>query len=136
VFGADVARAVRAREARAAGREPEARPPVIRRHPGALPDEPHIELDEASPPARGDAWSRGARAPAPARGETYVDYELDQRPEAGRGAFARGQHVLHPSLGAGVVLSCEGPGGEAKVTVRFASVGEKRVLARFLRPAG
>jgi hypothetical protein len=33
------------------------------------------------------------------------------------------------------VLSCDGRGAEAKVTVRF-DVGEKRVLARFLGRAG
>jgi DNA helicase-2/ATP-dependent DNA helicase PcrA len=110
LFGESVAREVRAREARAAPRASvPARPPVIRRHPGALPGEPHIELDAAG-----------------------GDYDFDQRPEAGRTPFARGDRVVHPSLGEGVVLACEGPGGEAKVTVRF-DVGEKRVLARFLR---
>ncbi len=109
LFGESVAREVRAREARAAQRAPSPRPPVIRRHPGALPGEPHIELDGAG-----------------------GDYDFDQRPEAGRAPFARGDRVVHPSLGEGVVLACEGPGGEAKVTVRF-DVGEKRVLARFLR---
>jgi DNA helicase-2/ATP-dependent DNA helicase PcrA len=41
--------------------------------------------------------------------------------------------VAHPSLGEGRVVSCEGAGGEAKVTVIFDEAGEKRVLARFLR---
>jgi hypothetical protein len=85
--------------------------------PGALPGEPHVELDPAPPGARAD------RA---------VDYEFDQRPRTG---FARGDHVFHPSLGDGVVVSCEGSGRDAKVTVRF-PVGEKRVLARFLRAPG
>jgi hypothetical protein len=35
-----------------------------------------------------------------------------------------------------VVLACEGPGRDAKVTVLFELAGEKRVLARFLAPAG
>jgi hypothetical protein len=63
-------------------------------------------------------------------GEPVVDYDFDQRPEAGR-PFARGDHVIHPSLGEGVVLAVDGAGRDAKVTVRF-DAGEKRVLARFL----
>jgi ATP-dependent DNA helicase UvrD/PcrA len=120
LFGEAIAREVRAREAR----PPAPRAPIVRRHPGALPGEPHIELDEpaAAPP-------REPIAPGPRR---TIDYDFDQRPEAGRPAFSRGDRVLHPSLGHGVVLACEGPGPDAKVTVRFA-IGEKRVLARFLR---
>lgn len=127
LFGEDVAREVRAREARAA------RPPAIRRHPGALPGEPHIELDELAAPAAEPRRPAGAAAPG-RRGEPVVDYEFDQRPEAGR-AFARGARVTHPSLGDGVVLACDGAGRDAKVTVRF-EAGEKRVVARFLAPAG
>jgi hypothetical protein len=32
------------------------------------------------------------------------------------------------------VVSCEGQGPNAKLTVRFPSVGLKRVIARFLTP--
>jgi DNA helicase-2/ATP-dependent DNA helicase PcrA len=89
---------------------PAPRRPVIRRHPGALEGEPHIELDSPG-----------------------VDYDFDQRPEAGRSAFSPGAVVAHASLGEGRVVSCDGAGGEAKVTVIFDDAGEKRVLARFLR---
>jgi DNA helicase-2/ATP-dependent DNA helicase PcrA len=99
------------------------RGPVIRRHPGALPQEPHIELDGADAPP-------SPRGPGAGPGEPVVDYDFDQRPEAGR-PFARGDHVIHPSLGEGVVLAVDGAGRDAKVTVRF-DAGEKRVLARFL----
>jgi DNA helicase-2/ATP-dependent DNA helicase PcrA len=116
LFGDAVAREVRARE-------PAPRAPVIRRHPGALPQEPHIELDGDEP----TLLARGGNAPSR---EPVVDYEFDQRPESGA-AFARGERVVHPSLGEGVVLSSDGTGREAKVTVRF-EAGEKRVLARFL----
>jgi DNA helicase-2/ATP-dependent DNA helicase PcrA len=120
LFGDAVARQVRARDQAAP------RGPVIRRHPGALPDEPHIELDGAAPPEPGPPPRRGGEVP----GEPVVDYDFDQRPEAGR-PFARGDRVSHPSLGEGVVLASEGAGRDAKVTVRF-TAGEKRVLARFL----
>ena len=100
--------------------------PVIRRHPGALPGEPVIELEaEApSPPRR----ARTAAGPA-------IDYSYDQRPEAAGRPFAPGQRVMHATLGEGLVRSCEGAGADAKVTVVFFSAGEKRVIARYLRPA-
>jgi DNA helicase-2/ATP-dependent DNA helicase PcrA len=125
LFGAAVAREVRAREARA---------PVVRRHPGALPGEPHIELDPSTSSAPREPAARGRPGPRE-RGEPFVVYGFDQRDEAASVPFARGEHVLHPSLGDGLVVACEGRGGEAKVTVRF-DIGEKRVLARFLRRAG
>jgi DNA helicase-2/ATP-dependent DNA helicase PcrA len=133
LFGADVAREVRARELRSAARPPpQARGPVVRRHPGALPGEPHIELEgEAAPAPR----LAGVAARRSAGGEPVVDYDFDQRPDAGTRGLARGDRVLHASLGEGVVLACEGAGGEAKATVRFDAAGEKRVLARFLRRA-
>jgi DNA helicase II / ATP-dependent DNA helicase PcrA len=121
LFGEAIAREVRAREVRQVA----PRGPIVRRHPGALPGEPHIELDAPGPPPSGEALGR--------RGRAAVDYDFDQRPESGRAPFARGDRVVHASLGEGVVVSCEAvPGGDAKVTVRF-DVGEKRVLARFLR---
>jgi len=98
---------------------PAARGPVIRRAPGALPGEPHYELD--APPGE------------PPPGEPSVDYAYDQRP--GGGTFERGARVRHQAFGEGLVRAAEGPGRDAKVTVAFFSVGEKRVLARFLRPA-
>jgi len=100
---------------------PAARPPIVRRHPGALPGEPHIEL-EAPPPE-----------PEAAGGEHAVDYSFDQRAEGG--AFGPGARVRHQAFGDGLVRSADGSGRDAKVTVSFFSVGEKRVLARFLRPA-
>ena len=114
---------------------PQARAPLVRRHPGALPGEPVIEVDE-------EAGGRlpAPRAPAgrtPSRGgEPTVDYSFDQRPETAGRPFARGEAVWHEALGEGMVLSCDGAGRDAKVTVRFDEAGEKRVLARFLRKAG
>jgi DNA helicase-2/ATP-dependent DNA helicase PcrA len=115
----------------------QARGPIVRRHPGALPGEPHIEVEEegalrppASPPPR------SPRPPAAPRGEPTIDYDLDQRPEAAGRPFARGDAVVHDALGEGLVLACDGAGRDGKVTVRFYEAGEKRVLARFLRRAG
>jgi DNA helicase-2/ATP-dependent DNA helicase PcrA len=99
---------------------PAPRGPVIRRHPGALPGEPHIELD-------------GEPLPGASPGEIAIDYSFDQT--EGGGGYARGSRVRHPSFGEGLVLGTDGSGRDAKVAVAFFSVGEKRVLARFLRPA-
>jgi len=102
---------------------PAAAAPVVRRHPGALPGEPVIEYD--------DETAGGARR----GGGRTVDFSYDQRPEGARPAFAAGSRVRHAQLGEGLVRGCDGPGPEAKVTVAFPGVGEKRVIARFLRPA-
>jgi DNA helicase-2/ATP-dependent DNA helicase PcrA len=134
LFGEAVAREVRAREARGARPPPQARGPVVRRHPGALPGEPHIELDGEAAPAPGPRLA-GARARRGGGNEPVVDYDFDQRPESASGALARGERVVHASLGEGIVVACEGTGGDAKATVRFDAAGEKRVLARFLRRA-
>ncbi|GAO02590.1 ATP-dependent DNA helicase PcrA [Anaeromyxobacter sp. PSR-1] len=131
LFGDAVAREVRAREAAQAAAV--ARAPTIRRLPGALEGEPHIELDGDDLP-QAPAPAPRPRPAAP-RGEPTVDYSFDQRGDAGAAAFSRGERVAHASLGEGVVLACDGGGPDAKATVRFASVGDKRVLARFLRRA-
>ncbi|MFO0582224.1 MAG: UvrD-helicase domain-containing protein [Anaeromyxobacter sp.] len=126
------------------------RGPVIRRHPGALDGEPHIELDDgdappsppswagrpSSPPPRGGGYARGERMGGRTQSrETTIDYDFDQRPDAGRQAFPPGTLVAHPSLGEGRVVACDGAGGDAKVTVIFDGSGEKRVVAKFLRRA-
>jgi hypothetical protein len=41
--------------------------------------------------------------------------------------------VAHPSLGEGLVRTCDGTGPDAKVTVVFPGIGEKRVIAKFLK---
>jgi DNA helicase-2/ATP-dependent DNA helicase PcrA len=41
--------------------------------------------------------------------------------------------VRHPQFGAGTVLGLEGHGDDVKLTVRFDSVGVKRLLGRYAR---
>jgi DNA helicase-2/ATP-dependent DNA helicase PcrA len=98
--------------------------PVVRRHPASMPGDPVIEYEQQPAPR------------APARTQTTsptVDYSFDQRPEELRPAFTSGDRVTHPSLGEGLVRRCDGAGPDAKVTVAFPGVGEKRVIAKFLR---
>jgi hypothetical protein len=44
-----------------------------------------------------------------------------------------GLRVRHPQFGVGTVVSVESGGDDAKVVVRFASVGQKKLMARFAR---
>ena len=135
LFGELVAREVRAREARAA------RGPVIRRQPGALPGEPHVELDgeegNAPPPLRASTGPEltvaGPLRPAQEKGEREptVDYSYDQRAQAAGGSLSPGARVLHQQFGEGVVLACDGAGADRKATVQF-DFGAKRVLVRYL----
>jgi DNA helicase II / ATP-dependent DNA helicase PcrA len=121
LFGELVAREVRAREARARG-------PVIRRQPGALPGEPHVELDGQEEVTLERPASAASRVP---EREPIVDYSYDQRPDAAGGAFSPGARVHHRQFGEGVVMACEGIGADRKATVQF-DVGAKRVLVRYL----
>jgi DNA helicase-2/ATP-dependent DNA helicase PcrA len=137
LFGEEVARQARARAAPA--------PPRIRRHPGALPGEPVIELEpgdglgEASPlraaPSPQPPPREAGRERTTVRDEPRVVYDEDVVPLGAGAAFSPGDRVRHSSLGEGIVRSCEGSGAAAKVTVAFFSAGEKRVVARFLAPA-
>lgn len=106
------------------------RGPTIRRHPGALPGDPHIELD-GEEPFEPVAPRSLTRRPA---GEPTIDYSFDQRPDAAaaRAPFRPGDRVVHAQLGEGIVVACDAGGRDAKATVRFYEAGEKRVVARFL----
>jgi DNA helicase-2/ATP-dependent DNA helicase PcrA len=44
-----------------------------------------------------------------------------------------GRRVRHPQFGVGTVLSVEPGGADVKLTIRFSSVGQKKLLARFAR---
>jgi DNA helicase-2/ATP-dependent DNA helicase PcrA len=72
-------------------------------------------------------------------GGPYVDRSYDQSPsydgDSSGGGDVRGMRVRHQQFGDGVVVSVEGQGPNAKLTVKFSSVGLKRVIARFLAPA-
>jgi DNA helicase-2/ATP-dependent DNA helicase PcrA len=58
-------------------------------------------------------------------------WEVKERP-AQAAAFARGERVFHDKFGYGTVTSVE----DDRLDVAFDKAGDKRVLDRFLRPAG
>ena len=63
--------------------------------------------------------------------DTLPAYALEELEQTGP---KRGARVFHPRFGEGVVLTREGDGDRAKLTVRFATVGPKKIVARFVTP--
>jgi DNA helicase-2/ATP-dependent DNA helicase PcrA len=85
------------------------------------------------------SWGRrpaAAGPPTPGRAADPHAQTTAWRPEdedqSGDGLRA-GMRVRHPHFGIGQVLSVEGSHDETKLTVRFASVGQKKLVARFAR---
>ena len=85
----------------------------------------------------GDRNDRGfRRGPARVREESpSYDYHDEDQSRSGR--LDIGMRVRHATFGVGTVLSIEPADGDVKLVVRFASVGTKRLLARYanLQPA-
>jgi DNA helicase-2/ATP-dependent DNA helicase PcrA len=92
----------------------------------------------------GGAWrhpqagsARPAPAPARAPGERFVDREFfadDSGAGDGEVQLRRGSRVRHDRFGEGEVRSVENV-GEPAVVAFFPGWGEKKILARFLKPA-
>jgi DNA helicase-2/ATP-dependent DNA helicase PcrA len=68
-------------------------------------------------------------------GPVYAPEDEDQSAHAS--GVRLGMRVRHPQFGAGTVIGVEDHGDDVKVTVRFVSVGVKRLLGRYakLEPA-
>ena len=47
--------------------------------------------------------------------------------------YRLGQRVRHAKFGEGVILDCEGTGGNAQIHVKFADVGEKRLMMQYAK---
>ena len=91
----------------------------------------------ASARAANGAPSGGSQGRSPASlvsrpaERTYASEDEDQSQHSG--GLRLGMRVRHPQFGAGTVLGVEDHADDVKVTVRFASVGVKRLLARFAK---
>jgi hypothetical protein len=94
---------------------------------------------EASPAARTWHHPQGvaARAHAPDPGERYVDHEFfdDRTSDVTDMPLRRGARVKHDRFGEGEVVGVA-RAGEPAVVAFFPGWGEKKILARFLKPAG
>jgi DNA helicase-2/ATP-dependent DNA helicase PcrA len=55
------------------------------------------------------------------------------QPAAASADFTRGSRVRHEQFGVGTILTMEGKGPDAKLTVYFESVGSKKFIARFAK---
>jgi DNA helicase-2/ATP-dependent DNA helicase PcrA len=104
---------------------------------------------------QGNSWSGGGgtgwsqRTPAPARTGGWpqrpgVGFPQRSAPRAAepeptfeRGdpdsPFQPGTRVRHATFGGGTVLEIDGYGSEARLTVKFDTLGVKKLIARFVR---
>jgi DNA helicase II / ATP-dependent DNA helicase PcrA len=74
----------------------------------------------------------------PARQEaTRQAYRPEDEDQSGSDGARPGRRVRHAQFGVGTILSVEGEGADMKLTVRFATVGQKKLVARYanLQPA-
>ena len=64
-------------------------------------------------------------------------YSYESEDQSAAGAMRTGTRVRHRQFGVGTIVDVEDQGDDVKLTVRFASVGTKKLLARFagLEPA-
>jgi DNA helicase-2/ATP-dependent DNA helicase PcrA len=116
--------------------------PAWARDEGFRPSAPaprgeRIEYDADQRPSSWDDGPPRSRPPPLrpfSRNDPLSRPEVKQAP-AGMAGLGRGARVRHKSFGVGTVEGSDGLGAELKLTVRFPSVGVKKVLARFLEPA-
>ena len=92
-------------------------------------------------PSRGAGARSGtagykSEAPNTARGRIFSPEDEDQSAPAS-GGYKAGLRVRHPQFGVGTIIAVEGGDADTKLIVRFASVGQKKLMARFanLTPA-
>ncbi len=99
--------------------------PLRHRAGGAGGPAPH-----AAPP-----WLRAAAPMTRTMGRAWIAPTRRPRTWRAMGGDVRGMRVRHEQFGVGRIVSADGSGPNAKVTVEFGGgVGLKRVIARFLMP--
>ena len=64
-------------------------------------------------------------------GGKFTRPKLDVQTPTGETALKRGTHVKHPKYGEGTVVSREGDGPDAKLTVQFTRHGVKKLVEKF-----
>jgi DNA helicase-2/ATP-dependent DNA helicase PcrA len=62
----------------------------------------------------------------------HVEYDFDQRPDYERKKpYNRGQHVIHPVFGSGIIRAVVGNPGEEKLTIAFGAQ-QKKIMAKYV----
>jgi DNA helicase II / ATP-dependent DNA helicase PcrA len=82
----------------------------------------------SGPPGNAQRSFGGGRR-YPQRARRTVELEVSHAPVG-----ATGMTVRHAVFGVGRVVAADGDGPDAKLTIRFPSVGDKRIVARFVTP--
>ncbi len=100
--------------------------------------EPTSDTAEESPePPQRKSWaSYSGGSKAQARQNTWEDFSFDQRSPEELGQFHKGDRVVHPSFGEGIVQKSEYLGEDECLSVAFQKRGLKKVLAKFMKKAG
>jgi DNA helicase II / ATP-dependent DNA helicase PcrA len=86
--------------------------------------------------ARSGTAGYKAEPPNTPRGRIFSPEDEDQSVSMS-GGYKAGLRVRHPQFGVGTIIAVEGGDADTKLIVRFASVGQKKLMARFanLTPA-
>ncbi|MGD9903901.1 MAG: ATP-dependent helicase [Vicinamibacterales bacterium] len=102
-------------------------PPELRRHEESL-----VAMQRAAArDTRGWGYAPNPyRHQAPARRREYAAEDEDQ---SGRGGLRSGGKVRHPMFGVGTVVSVEELDDDLKVVVKFGSVGQKTLRAKYAK---
>ncbi len=91
-----------------------------------LDEIPQDRLEISGPGRRVEASTRPRFHPPPAAWSAPPPI-----PPGGTAEFKPGVRVRHPLFGVGTVLRRDGDGEDLKLTVSFAGVGAKRLVARY-----
>jgi DNA helicase-2/ATP-dependent DNA helicase PcrA len=115
-------------------------PNLVERHDAgpALPSSLRFDSDYSSRPGAGrPGWGRGSsqRPPQARDGDTSSQASpwRHEDEDQSAGVLRPGVRVRHPHFGVGTVVAVDGRNDDAKLVVRFASVGQKKLVARFAR---
>ncbi len=101
---------------------------------GSLFSPPNLPPPDLSPPRpRSPARPPNGESPGPSSTERVLIpiEEFTYQEEVEEEPFTLGRRVRHPVFGSGQVMSVEGTGPDAKVTVYFQGAGKKRLVARY-----
>ena len=117
----------------------EYRGPASNIRPSAPPRPPQPRAAASSPPPQQPRKNESVNGVlsffqnAPVQFDPNAITAARQQQESAAGELKRGQKVRHEQFGVGTILTMEGSGPDAKLTVYFDRVGSKKFIARFAK---